>query len=251
MKKIAFAICGAALCVASVASAQDDVTLSNPLGLGWGGCSSLNPVPGANRNFLCGNDPQPCRVFDLQATFVPHLTDPRFQGSTTVIDLLIGSSPTIGQWWAGYGVFGCRAIGISVAPNGPATNGFCQSLYPPGTTTGTGITVTPGIGGGQASPNRVRLTSSNSIFPTQNMTAGVRAIVLTIAHNTAGTTVDCETDRTPACTDGCSDGACFVLNQLYVFLEVDGNTSTPDLIRYFHDGVSRNFATWQGGTGAN
>src|SRR5262245_59022606 len=166
MKKFALATCIAAMCVASVASAQQpDITVTNGLGLGWGACSTTNPLALANQNFACANETVlGCRTFNLQASIVPHITDPRFAGSTTVVDVLIGSTPTIGQWWAGFGIPGCRPPSISTALNGPATNASCDSYYAPGLSTGPGLTILPGDGAGGV-PNRIRLVASNSVFP--------------------------------------------------------------------------------------
>lgn len=257
MKKFALATCIAALCAASVANAQQpDVEQANALGLGWTACSTLNPVGALNFAWGCENEAtNACRTQRLMPTFVPHITDSRFAGSTTTIDVLIGSSATVGAWWNGLVAASCRNI-AAVSTVGPiSAAGTCfNGLYPPPPTHSTGPNqlVAANVGTNPA-PNRIRITSPNSVFPTTTMTTGQRAYAMQLEMKTEGTLADCDptVDPTPVCTDGCSAGACFVLNNVDLFMSVDGIPSTPDIIRYFSDGVSRNFATYNGGTGGN
>src|SRR5256885_1212007 len=130
MKKVALVTCIAALCTASLAWAQDEVSATNPLGLGWTACSATNPVGAQNVSFACATEAaSACRDFKLLPTFVSTITDSRFAGSTIVINLIIGSGPP-GQWWSGFASGGCRTQ-QAISTNGPVTAaGTCANPYP-------------------------------------------------------------------------------------------------------------------------
>ena len=56
MKKLVIAACIATLCVASLAYAQDEISQTNALGLGWNQCgtTAANAIGAQNVNFACG-----------------------------------------------------------------------------------------------------------------------------------------------------------------------------------------------------
>ena len=248
IKAITLATCVALLCVTSIARGQTEISEPNALGLGWTGCSTANPVGAASISFACENDVIPCRVFRLMPTFISTITDPEFAGSVVVIDVLIGSSPTVGQWWSGLVPGGCRDAAFSVpiwitAASLP-TAGACHNVYPsPASTLPEHHSSPSGV-----LPNRYRISASNSVHPTQPLTTGERTYAMQLEFRTEGTLADCDPaiDPTPICTDGCNSGACFVLNRASIYL-LNG-----DGIHYTHDGgATRNWCTYQGGTGAN
>ena len=253
MKKSALATCIALLCVASLAYGQAEVHQPNALGLGFGACTTVNPVGIANSNFACETETaNACRIFRMSATFVSSITDPAFAGSTTAIDVLIGSSATVGQWWAGLQSAGCRPPAMTTLGNARAA-GTCALLYAAGFTL-PGQQPFPGSGSCCPPPNRIRIISANSVTPTPALTTGTRYVGQQLELKTEGTLADCDPtiDPTPLCTDGCSVPACFVLNELVIFMEVDTGNPNPDIIHYTHDGgATRNFVTYQSGTGAN
>jgi hypothetical protein len=260
MKKFALATCIAALCVASLAHAQAELNEPNALGLGWSACTTTNPNGTPNFNFLCATAANVCVTQRLMPTFVSSLTDPAFAGSTTTIDVLIGSTPTIGQWWTGLVPGGCRTIpAVSTAGNVTAaslpTVGACRNVYPGGAGSLPGQQSAANVGSG-AMPNRIRISSANSVNPVQALTNGERTYAMQLELKTEGTMTDCDLTADPppdpACTDGCSTPACFVLNEVSIFMEVGSGGTNPDIIHYSHDGgASRNFATYQAGTGGN
>ena len=258
MKKIALLTCIASLCTASLAMAQAEVSETNPLGLGWTGCSSANPVGAADVTFACATEAtNACRVFRLMPTFVSTITDPAFAGSTTTIDVLIGSSAAVGQWWSGLIPGGCRVPAVTTAGNITApslpTAGACRNTYPAGAGTLPGQAAVPNVGTNPL-PNRIRIASANSVFPVVALTTGERTYAMQLEFKTEGTLADCDptVDPTPVCTDGCTSPACFVLNDVSIFMEVGTGDPNPDIIHYSHDGgATRNWATYQGGTGVN
>jgi hypothetical protein len=252
MKKFILTTCVAALCVASAAMAQDEISLTNGLGLGWTACSATNPVGALNVTFACDLEAtNACRVFRLMPTFVSTLTDSRFAGSITTIDVLVGSSPTVGLWWSGLVPGACRAVPAISTP-GNITATVCANPYPSGSGTLPGQQVAANTGQNPL-PNRFRISSANSVNPTQSLTTGVRTYAMQLEFKTEGTLADCDPtlDNTPICTDGCTTPACFVCNQVDLFMAVDGNPATPDIIHYTSDGSARNNCTYAGGTGAN
>jgi len=258
MKKFALATCIAALCVASLAHAQAEISQPNALGLGWTGCSTANPVGAAAITFACeGELTNACRVFRLMPTFVSSITDAEFAGSTTTIDVLIGSTATVGQWWAGLVPGGCRSVpAVSTVGNITAaslpTAGACRNTYPAGFGSLPGQQSAANTGTG-AMPNRIRISSANSVNPAPTITTGERTYAMQLEFKTEGTLADCDPslDPTPICTDGCVTPACFVLNDVSIYMAV-GAPGNPDIIHYSHDGgATRNFATYQGGTGGN
>jgi len=249
MKKVALIACVAALCCASFAWAQDEISATNPLGMGWTACAaSPNQFGLQNVSFACAAEASnACRDFKLLPTFVSTITDSRFAGSTVVINLIIGNTVP-GQWWSGFAPSSCRGQ-QAISTSGPVTAGttVCANPYP-----GTAGTL-PGQSSGQyhALPNHFRITSSNSVNPTQPLTSGQRNYAMQLDLKTDGTLADCDPtfDNTPLCTDGCSVGACFNLNNVDIFMAVDGNTSTPDIIHYTDNGGGRAWCTYNSGTG--
>src|SRR5262245_61124560 len=179
MKKFALATCIASLCVASLAWGQAEVSQPNALGLGWTGCSTAQPFGLANTAFACENEAtNACRVTRLMPTFVSSITDPAFAGSTVVIDVLIGSAPTVGQWWSGLVPGGCRSTsalstaGAITALSLP-TAGGCRNTYPAANSNLPGQQSLNNTGTG-AAPNRYRISSANSVFPVVPLTTGER-----------------------------------------------------------------------------
>lgn len=253
MKKFALATCIASLCVASLAYGQAEISQTNPLGLGFGTCSTLNPVGLANVTFACENETaNACRIFRMSPTFVSTITDFAFAGSTTVIDVLIGSSATVGQWWAGLGPGGCRPPAVTTIGN-QLSAGTCVLLYPAGAGTLPGQQTAANTGSNPA-PNRIRISSANSVNPVQPLNTGTRYVAMQLEFKTEGTLADCDPtlDPTPICTDGCLTPACFVVNDISIFMEVGTGNPNPDIIHYSHDGsATRQFVTYQGGTGAS
>ena len=246
-------------CTASLVMAQAEIEQYNPLGLGWEGCSPANPVGAADVVFACATETSnACRVFRLMPTFVSTITDPAFLASTTNIDVLIGSSPTIGQWWAGMSwTPGCRDTAMTIAGNVTAaslpTAGACRNPFPAGAVTNPGQEAIAGTGQG-GGPNRVRITSVNTVNPVQPLTTGERTYAMQLEFKTEGTLADCDpsVDPTPVCTDGCTAPACFVLNHVDIFMEVGTGDPNPDIIHYTYDGgATRYWASYQGGTGAS
>ena len=258
MKKIALATCIASLCLASLAWAQAEVSETNALGLGWTACTTANPVGTADVVFACENETaSACRIFRLMPTFVSSITDNDFAGSTITIDVLIGSNPAVGQWWS-LAQAGCRVPAITNPGNITAaslpTAGACRSTYPAGSSTLPGIAFVPNVGTNNPVPNRIRIGSANSVNPAPTITTGERAYGMQLEFKTEGTLADCDptVDPTPVCTDGCTTPACFVLNELSIFMAVGTNDPNPDIIHYSHDGgATRNWVTYQGGTGGN
>jgi len=261
MKKFALATCIASLSVASLAYGQAEISETNALGLGWTGCSTTNPVGLANIAFACETEASnACRVFRLMPTFVSTINDNGFAGSTVLIDVLIGSAPTVGQWWSGLVPGGCRitpalsTLGNITAASLP-TVGACRNLYPPGSSTISNLESAANAGSNPL-PNRIRVSSYNSVHPNQTLTIGERAYAMQLEFKTEGTLAGCDIaggeDPTPVCTDGCNVGACFMLNEVSIFMLVGSNDPNPDIIHYSHDGgATRNFATYNGGTGPN
>ena len=249
--------CLVLLGIPQVAGAQAEIRITNPIGLGWTGCSSANPVGEQDVGFACQNETvDACRVFRLMPTFVSSITDPAFLGSAISIDVLIGASPVIGQWWADLPWLGCRPPVLTTAGNITAaslpTAGGCRNPYPAGTVTLPGQQNSgPGVGAGPL-PNRFRISSANSHTPpylAQPLTTGERTYAMQLEFKTEGTLANCDptVDPTPVCTDGCLTPACFVLNMV----EVGSGNPNPDIIHYTSDGTTRNFVTYQGGTGSN
>ena len=241
----------ALLCAASLACAQAEISLVNPIGLGWSGCSTTNPTGVFDASFQCENETvNPCRVFRLLPTFVSTITDPGFAGSTTTIDVLIGWSPTVGEWWAGLVPGGCRTTPTFSTVSHVTAAGPCRNLYPYGAATLPGQAVSNNVGTAPL-PNRYRVSSANSVYPTQALTIGERAYAMQLELRTEGTLADCDpaVDPTAVCTDGCLTPACLMLNDISIFMEVGTGNPNPDIIHYQSDGgVTRNWATWQGGT---
>ena len=250
----AFATCVASLCAASMGWGQAEINQTNALGLGWTACSTTNPIGVNNFNFLCETEQvNACRVIRLMPTFVSTINDAGFAGSTVLIDVLIGSAPTVGQWWSGFVPGGCRVtptlstVGNITAASLPAV-GACRNLYPPGAATLPGQQISNSVGRG-AAPNRYRVSSANSVYPIQTLTIGERAYAMQLEFKTEGTLADCDpaVDPTPVCTDGCCAPVCFILNDVSIFMEVGTGNPNPDIIHYSADGSARNFATYQGG----
>lgn len=259
MKKIALTICIASLCLASLAWAQAEVNETNALGLGWTACSSANPVGAADVAFLCAAEPaSACRVFRLMPTFVSSITDNAFAGSTITIDVLIGSNPVVGQWWSGMQAAGCRPPAVVNPGNITAASlpvvGACRNTYPAGSGTLPGLSFVPNVGTNNPQPNRIRISSANSVNPAPTITIGERTYAMQLEFKTEGTLADCDPtiDPTPVCVDGCTTAACFVLNDVSLYMEVGSNDPNPDIVHYSHDGgATRNWCTYQGGTGGN
>ena len=251
MKKIPPLAGIAMLLAVSLAHAQATVNEPNALGLGWHGCSTQNPLGAANVQFACEAEAfNACRVFRLMPTFVSSISDTGFAGSEVALDVWIGTSPTVGQWWAGMASGGCRgveALTLAVYTDAPSlpTPGACHKLYPSGSSTLAGQRNHP-----TGQPNRIRITSVKSVYPYATLTAGQRTYADQFELKTEGTLADCDptVDSAPICTDGCSTPACIVLTNVTIYMEVKDGNSNPDIIHYSHDGgASRNWVTYQGG----
>ena len=252
MKKIPLSVCIAMLLAVSLAHAQDEeITEPNPIGLGWDGCSTANPVGKANVSFACENEPtNACRVFRLLPTFVSSIDSPQFAGSVTFIDVHIGTGPTIGEWWTvGTNPGTCRGgslvytVGSITAPSLPNAGG-CHNLYPYNASNLPGQVLYP-----TGAANRLRIYSANSVYPNQQLTRGQRTYGMQLELRTEGTLADCDpiVDSTPLCIEGCSTPACFVLTSVSIYMAIENNPN-PDIIHYVHDGgATRNWVTYQGG----
>lgn len=244
-----FATWVASLCTASIGWGQAEINQTNPLGLGWTACSSINPVGIYNFNFMCETETvNACRVLRLMPTFVATINEPAFAGSTTTIDVLIGSIPTVGQWWAGFVPNSCRAIPTISTVGNVSAAGTCRNLYPPGAATLPGQLITGG-----SFPNKYRISSANSVYPYQPLVTGERYYAMQLEFRTEGTLADCDpaVDPTPVCTDGCCAPACLILNEVSIFMEVGSGDPNPDIIHYSANWSVRPLATYQGGTGGS
>ena len=257
MKKSPLFACIAMLFAVSLAQAQTtgEVSQTNPLGLGWHGCTNTNPLGAADVRFACEAEvTNACRVFRLMPTFVSTITDQGFAGTEVTMDVMIGTSSAVGEWWTGIGPGQCRPVdtltpsGYISAPSLP-TPGACHNVYPSSASTMRGQRLT------FANPNRFQMWSWMAVYPEQQLTTGQRTYAMQFDLNTTGTLADCDpaVDSTPVCTQGCSTPACFTLSLVSIYMHVnvqgeDADNTNPDIIHYRHDGGdSRNWATYQGG----
>jgi hypothetical protein len=199
--------------------------------LTWGECA-LDGAAVHDRSWTCDSD---LGLSDLFCAFGVGATVDSVLGAEVVVDVQ-HAAPVLPDWWR-LDVGGCRSGDLLADLDFTARNS-CADLYQ-GNATG-GLAFDPGQPYGGANQARIRINASvlpsfgyATIDPTKTYYAA--RLVIRRAHTTA--------------CDGCAQSACLVLNSILLKRQpgaIGGDVSVtvpgPD---------DANWATWQGGTGAN
>jgi hypothetical protein len=207
------------------------------LNMAWGNCATQGGTQ--NQIFACDADDS---AFQLVGSFVLAQADAGVTGVEVIVDLITATSP-LPAWWD-LGTGGCRDGNLSCGDNAPLSNTLCKdwaintsagglAAYGP-----DGVAPNGSISPADAPAHR-RLLAGFAVATAKNLVVAKEYYTFNIIILTAGTVA------APVCA-GCATPACIVLNSINV---VSG-TASNDFIGTA-SAAGSNFATWQGGSGAN
>jgi len=200
--------------------------------LRWDACAADAGV--ANKDFACDTDDG---THTMVASFILDQPLTGLFAAETVLDLIVAGSQPVPAWWD---INDCRLFALSANADFDPASVNCSDWYGGlGGAAMSGYTSAGTIAAGDSASHR-RMTVIGGVSPAVNLNPAQNYFLFNLVLVNSST-VD------PGACGGCDVPVCIVLNSIR-FL----NSTFQDLTSLTAPVTpGSNFATWQGGTGAN